>query len=96
MMYLIISILIIVVFFLSVKLCFIKRQLKKIAEQMKEQDEGLVSVDFVDKDLETVVLHINEKAEKMQKLKVDANVNQNIVIDFGIDNDDVNETSVQD
>lgn len=32
-----------------------------------------------------------------QKLKVDANVNQNIVIDFGIDNDDVaNESEVQD
>ena len=76
MMHLIISVLIIVVFFLSLKLCFIKRQLKKIAEQMKEQDEGLVSVDFVDKDLETVVLHINEKAEKMQKLKVDALKNE--------------------
>lgn len=72
----IIFILIIVVSFLSVKLCLVKRQLRKMAEQMQEQNEGLVSVDFVDKDLETVALQINEKLERLQKVKVDAFKNE--------------------
>lgn len=72
----IILILIIVVSFLSVKLCLVKRQLRKMAEQMQEQEVGLVSVDFVDKDLEAVALYINEKLERLQKVKVDAAKNE--------------------
>lgn len=72
----IILILIIVVFFLSVKLYLVKRQLRKIAAQMQEQDETTVSVEFVDKDLEAVVLHINEKLERLQSVKVDAAKNE--------------------
>ena len=72
----IISILIIVVSFLSVKLYLVKRQLRKMAEQMQEQDEATVSVEFVDKDLETVALRINEKLERLQKVKVDAAKNE--------------------
>lgn len=72
----IIFILIIVVSFLSVKLCLVKRQLRKMTEQMQEQNEGLVSVDFVDKDLEAVALHINEKLEQFQKVKVEAVKNE--------------------
>ena len=59
----IILILIIVVSFLSVKLYLIKKQLRNIAEQMQEQDERAVSLDFVDKDLEAVALNINKKLE---------------------------------
>ena len=72
----IIFILIIVVSFLSVKLCLVKRQLRKMAEQMQEQDETTVSVEFVDKDLEAVALQINEKLERLQKVKVDAFKNE--------------------
>lgn len=72
----IILILIIAVSFLSVKLCLVKRQLRNIADQMQEQEEGLVSVDFVDKDLEAVALNINEKLERLQKVKVDASKNE--------------------
>lgn len=72
----IILILIIAVFFLSVKFCLVKRQLRKMVEQMQEQNEGLVSVDFVDKDLEEVALHINEKLEQLQKVKVEAVKNE--------------------
>jgi len=72
----IILMLIIAVSFLSVKLCLVKRQLRKMAEQMQEQNEGLVSVDFVDKDLEAVALHINEKLEQFQKVKVEAVKNE--------------------
>lgn len=72
----IILILIIAVSFLSVKLCLVKRQLRKMVEQMQEQNEGLVSVDFVDEDLEAVALHINEKLEQLQKVKVEAVKNE--------------------
>lgn len=72
----IILILIIVVSFLSVKLYLVKRQLRKMAEQMQEQDETTVSVEFVDKDLEAVALQINEKLERLQKVKVDAFKNE--------------------
>ena len=72
----IILILIIVVSFLSVKLYLVKRQLRKMAEQMQEQDETTVSVEFIDKDLETVALQINEKLERLQKVKVDAFKNE--------------------
>ena len=77
MTYIIITfILIIVVSFLSVKLCLVKRQLRKMVEQMQEQDETTVSVEFVDKDLEEVALQINEKLERLQKVKVDAFKNE--------------------
>ncbi len=72
----IILILIIAVAFLIVKLCLIKGQLKKIAEQMKEQEDSLLSVDFVDKDLEAVALHINEKTEHLQTIKAEAVKNE--------------------
>ena len=56
----IILILIVAVSFLSVKLCLVKRQLRKIADQMHEQAEGFVSIDFVDKNLEEIALKINK------------------------------------
>lgn len=68
----IILILIIVVSFLSVKLYLIKKQLRNIAEQMQEQDERAVSLDFVDKDLEAVALNINKKLEQLQMVKIKA------------------------
>lgn len=72
----IIVILIIVVSFLILKLCLVKQQLRKMAEQMEGQDEGFVSVDFVNKDLEVVASNINEKLELLQKVKVDAAKNE--------------------
>lgn len=72
----IIFILIIVVSFLIVKLCMLKRQLREMSLQLHEQEEGTVSVDFVDKDLEELALHINEKLELLQKTKVDAAQNE--------------------
>ena len=72
----IILILIIVVSFLCIKLCLVKRQLRKMAEQMQDQDDAMVSVEFVDKDLETVALQINEKLERLQRVKVDAAKNE--------------------
>ena len=73
----IIFILIIVVSFLSVKLCLVKRQLRKMAEQMQEQDETTVSVEFVDKDLEELVL--SGKNNKYKKYSRDGLFMQNLI-----------------
>lgn len=72
----IILILIVAVSFLSVKLCLVKRQLRKIADQMHEQAEGFVSIDFVDKNLEEIALKINKNQERLQKIKVEATKNK--------------------
>lgn len=72
MIIILIIILLIVVFFLAIKLWLVKRQLRKMAEHMKEQEEDLFFVDFVDRDLEMAVLHMNRQLERTQKIKVDA------------------------
>ena len=68
----IIIILIIVVSFLAFRLYLVKQQLKRVAGQMKEQRENFISVDFVDKDLEAVVIQINEMIDSIQLIKVEA------------------------
>lgn len=72
MEYLIIFILIIIVFFLGFKLYFVKRQMKNIAKQMEEQKERFVSIDLIDKDLEAVVVQINELIDFTQMDRADA------------------------
>lgn len=72
----IIMILIVVVSFLIGKLSLLKGQLRRMASQMKEQDEGFISVDFVDEDLETVALSMNKKLEMLQSIKVEAKKNE--------------------
>ena len=72
MEYLIIFILIIIVFFLGFKLYFVKRQMKNIAKQMEEQKERFVSIDLIDKDLEAVVVRINELIDFTQMERADA------------------------
>ena len=72
MEYLIIFILIIIVFFLGFKLYFVKRQMKNIAKQMEEQKERFVSIDLIDKDLEAVVVQINELIDFTQMERADA------------------------
>lgn len=72
MEYVIIFILIIIVFFLGFKLYFVKRQMKNIAKQMEEQKERFVSLDLIDKDLEAVVVRINELIDFTQMERADA------------------------
>lgn len=67
----IITLLFIVASFLAFKLFFIKQQLKDMTKQLQEQDEGMVSVEFVDKNLELLATQINCKSEQLQKVKAD-------------------------
>lgn len=68
----IIVLLIMVVSFLSLKLYLVKHQMRKIVKQLEEQGENFISVDFVDRDLETVALKINENLDLLQKIKAEA------------------------
>ena len=64
---LIVALLIIAVFFLSLKLFLMKQQIRKITKQMEEQEEGLISVDFVDRELLQQVKAEAQKSEKTMK-----------------------------
>ncbi|MDD6071223.1 MAG: HAMP domain-containing sensor histidine kinase [Clostridiales bacterium] len=68
----IIAVLVIVVSFLTLKLCLVKQQMRKIVKQLEEQGENFISVDFVDRDLETMALKINENLDLIQKIKAEA------------------------
>ena len=72
MSYFIIFILVIVVSFLLLKQYLLKQQLKNIAKQMEEQSESLVSIDFVDKDLETVTIRINDMIDSIRTVRAEA------------------------
>ena len=65
-------ILIIVVSFLSLKLYLVKRQLREVSRQLKEVGEHFVSIDFVDKDLDELVLQINKMLALMEKIKAES------------------------
>lgn len=68
----IIVILIMVVSFLILKLYLVKHQMRKIVKQLEEPGENFISVDFVDRDLETVALKINENIDLLQRAKAEA------------------------
>lgn len=72
MEYFIILILSIVAFFFGFKLYLVKKQLKNIGKQMEEEQERFVSMDLVDKDLEKVVVQINERIDSAQIERADA------------------------
>lgn len=68
----IILILIVIVSFLSVKLCLLKRQLKKINSLLQEPGEVFIDVDFIDKDLVETALNMNKKLEILEKVRLEA------------------------
>lgn len=61
----IIVLLIMVVSFLILKLCLVKQQMRKIVKQLEEPGENFISVDFVDRDLETLALKINKNCDRI-------------------------------
>lgn len=68
----IIVLLIMVVSFLVLKLCLVKQQMRKIVKQLEEPGENFISVDFVDRDLETLALKINKNLDLLQQVRVEA------------------------
>lgn len=72
MSYAVVALLCIAVSFLAVRLIHIKHQLRSVSEQMEENEHEYICVDFVDKDIEDVVLRINKNVDLLQRTKVDA------------------------
>lgn len=73
MEYVIILILFTAVIFFAGKYCKLKKQLKSIAGQLSAEGPRLVTLEFVDKDLESVVLEINGLLEKIQQTIIKSN-----------------------
>lgn len=72
MSYVIILILVIAVSILLLKLCLMKQQLRKMAEQMEDQGENYVAVDFIDRDMEAIALCINKRVDLLQSTRAKA------------------------
>lgn len=73
MEYLIILILLAAVVFGAGKYYRLKEQLKVISIQLKDEANPLVTVEFIDDDMEAVVLEINRLLEKMQQVIIKNN-----------------------
>ena len=73
MEYIIILILFTAVMVFAGKYFKLKKQLKSIAGQLSAEGIRLVTLEFVDKDLEAVVLEINELLEKIQQTIIKSN-----------------------
>ncbi|MDE5966930.1 MAG: HAMP domain-containing histidine kinase [Lachnospiraceae bacterium] len=52
----------------------LKKQLKSISRQLSDEQTRLVTVEFVDDDMESVALEINELLEKIQQTIIKSNV----------------------
>ena len=72
MSYAVVALLCIAVSFLAVRLIHIKHQLRSVSEQMEENEHEYICVDFVDKDIEDVVLRINKNVDLLQRTKAQA------------------------
>ena len=73
MEYIIILILFAAVIFFAGKYFKLKKQMKSIARQLSAEGTRLVTLEFIDKDLEAVVLEINELLEKIQQTIIKIN-----------------------
>ncbi len=67
-----IFILIIIILFLLIKIFLMKKEMKRITSEMKDNpDNNQVSVDFVDGDLQKLIVQINNLYESVMKIKVE-------------------------
>ena len=60
------------VIFLGCKLALVKGQMKKLTKQLKEQREGFLSIEFVDKDLEILVTELNKLIDSVKEVRAEA------------------------
>ena len=67
-----IFILIIIILFLLIKIFLMKKEMRRITSEMKDNtDNNQVSVDFVDGDLQKLIVQINNLYESVMKIKVE-------------------------
>ena len=68
--------LVLAVIFLGWKLALVKRQMKKLTKQMREQRESFLSVELIDKDLEMLVTEMNELIDSVKEVRAEAGRDQ--------------------
>lgn len=76
MVYLIIAILIVTVIVLAVKLILLKIEMKKTSVRLSKDDCRTLSVDSVDKDLDSLILEINKMFERTLEIRNNASLNE--------------------
>lgn len=64
--------LVLIVIYLGWKLALVKGQMKKPAKQLREQRESYLTVEFVDKDLETLVAELNGLIDSVKEIRAEA------------------------
>jgi signal transduction histidine kinase len=73
----IIIILTALVLFLSIKLIVIKKEMRRITGDMKENTDGRnINVDFIDKDLQNMIMEVNGLYENIMKIKAEGKENE--------------------
>lgn len=77
MLYGVIVSLIALVLFLSYRLYSIRREMRRLSEAMKTNEDGRnVNVDFVDRELQSIVLEVNRLYERVMRVKVERSENE--------------------
>lgn len=72
MLYVMIIILIALVLFLCVKLLLVKKELRRVTLEMKSNEDGRpMNVDFVDNDLQNMIVQVNQLYEYIMKIKAE-------------------------
>lgn len=79
MEHLIILILFAAVVFLAEKYHGLKKQLRSISAQLEHEQNRLVTVEFIDNDIETIALEINELLEKIQQTIIKSNASSAVL-----------------
>ena len=73
----IIFILNIVILFLVIKILLMKKEMRRVTTEMKNNpDNNQVSVDFVDRDLQKMIIQINSLYESVMKIKVEGKADE--------------------
>ena len=72
MLYVMIIILIALVLFLCIKLLLVKKELRRVTLEMKSNEDGRpMNVDFVDNDLQNMIVQVNQLYEYIMKIKAE-------------------------
>lgn len=72
MLYVMIIILIALVLFLCIKLLLVKKELRRVTFEMKSNEDGRpMNVDFVDNDLQNMIVQVNQLYEYIMKIKAE-------------------------
>ena len=77
MIYAVIIILIVLVLILSLKLAALRKQMRRIAEEMRSNEDGRdMNVDFVDSELQKLLCEVNRLYEYVMSIRAEGRENE--------------------